>query len=67
MAKKVLINSVNFTQIEINLLIRASEHLQDAYSSSSSPGDKATVTNLQKIRDRLSKVSTDFINASKSA
>lgn len=46
--------TLEFKQIQLNLLIRATDHLIDAYSSSISSGDKATVTNLQKIRDQLS-------------
>jgi hypothetical protein len=54
---------LKFTRIELNLLIRASEHLKDAYISSGAPGDKATVTNLQKLRDKLSKASGELIKS----
>jgi uncharacterized membrane protein (DUF106 family) len=53
--------SVKLTQIELNLLIRAAEHLQDAYGSSVTSGDKATVTNLQKIREKLSEAASQLI------
>ena len=52
---------LKFTQIELNLLIRASEHLKDAYISSTTAGDKATVTNLQKLRDKLSEAASKLI------
>jgi hypothetical protein len=52
--------SLEFTQIQLNLLIRATDHLMDAYSSSITRGDKATVTNLKKIRDRLSKAASEL-------
>ena len=50
-----------FTQIELNLLIRASEHLQDAYIASKTKGDKATVTNMQNLRDKLSEAVSELI------
>jgi hypothetical protein len=46
--------SIDFTQIQLNLLIRATDHLMDAYSSAQTAAGKATVTNLQRIRDQLS-------------
>ncbi len=52
--------TLKFKQIQLNLLIRATDHLMDAYSSSITPGDKATVTNLQKIRDQLSKATSQL-------
>lgn len=52
--------SLNFTQIEINLLIRASEHLKDAYVSDE-PAMKATATMLQNLRDKLSEASKELI------
>jgi hypothetical protein len=54
---------LKFTRIELNLLIRASEHLKDAYISSQTAGDRATVTNLLRLRDMLSKASSELIKS----
>lgn len=52
---------LKFIQIEVNLLIRATDHLIDAYKGMESPACRATATNLTKIRGRLSKASTKLI------
>jgi hypothetical protein len=51
---------LKFTQIELNLLIRASEHLKDAYISDQQQM-KATATMLQNLRDKLSEAATKLI------
>jgi hypothetical protein len=52
---------LEFTRVELNLLIRASEHLIDAYKSRKSPQDKATVTTLRKLRAKFSKAAGELI------
>jgi|GEM_PF-4654334 len=55
-----------FTQIEVNLLIRATDHLIDAYKSliKDHPAAKATVKNLQKLRKRFSRAASRFTKRS---
>jgi len=50
---------LEFNQVELNLLIRAVEHLIDAYKKRDNPADKATVTNLRKLKERFSKAAQE--------
>ncbi|MBS7648008.1 MAG: hypothetical protein QXK47_04450 [Candidatus Bathyarchaeia archaeon] len=52
--------TMKFVQIEVNLLIRATDHLIDAYKSLIDKNQqiKATVTILQKLKKRLSRASS---------
>jgi hypothetical protein len=51
MAKKA---TLKFDHVQLTLLIRACDHLVDAYSSSGRAGYKSAVTKLQNIREELS-------------
>jgi len=52
--------TLKFSIIQLNLMIRAVDHLIDAYATGDSPAAKATVTNLENIREILSETSSDL-------
>jgi len=60
------VTTITFNQIEVNLLIRATDHLIDAYKSLAEdhPAVKATVTNLEKLKKRFSRASSRLIKSS---
>ena len=60
------VTTITFNQIEVNLLIRATDHLIDAYKSLAGdhPAVKATVTNLEKLKKRFSRASSRLIKSS---
>jgi hypothetical protein len=51
MAKKA---TLNFDHVQLTLLIRACDHLIDAYASSGRSGYKSSVTKLENIKNELS-------------